>query len=60
MPGAFGYVKYPQQKAPDPREIGLALLKMGQQSGPDPDMDPGMEPDMDADDQRRRLIGHGY
>lgn len=33
MPGAFGFPKYPQQQSPDPRALGMALLKRGQQQG---------------------------
>jgi hypothetical protein len=54
MAGAFGYVKYPQQKAPDPRELGLALLRMGQQQAPALGMDP-MQPPPDGSMGPRRL-----
>lgn len=57
MAGAPGYVKYPQQKAPDPRALGMALLRQSQaqQGGmmPGMEMEPD-EPDMDQDDPMAR------
>jgi len=59
MANAFGFVKYPQLPAPDPRKLGLALMQHGQsQMAPQDRMpmeeeDPmEAEPDMDADDPR--------
>ena len=53
MPGAPGFQKYPQKKAPNPQELGVALMRMGQQRWMEEQDPMEMEQDMDADDPRR-------
>lgn len=54
MASAFGFVKYPQLPAPDPRKLGLALMQHAQAQQPMGEMEQEPdEPDFDQDDPMR-------